>query len=245
MLTLTVPFLSTPSARRATSCQTKYRSSCMISIHALREEGDALSRSRLPKLPYFYPRPPRGGRPGPAPSAAAARWISIHALREEGDVLPIPTVLTAAISIHALREEGDRVRSFISICHINFYPRPPRGGRLTSFIRRNCGKNFYPRPPRGGRPLANIGEQAVLNISIHALREEGDWGEPVGGRDFNDFYPRPPRGGRPSIPKQAALKCNFYPRPPRGGRRITDSTYLRIFTFLSTPSARRATSADF
>ena len=35
----------------------------MISIHALREEGDAvcvaLSMIRL----HFYPRPPRGGRP--------------------------------------------------------------------------------------------------------------------------------------------------------------------------------------
>ena len=34
--------------------------------------------------------------------------------------------------------------------------------------------NFYPRPPRGGR-LANIAEQRVdFFISIHALREEGD-----------------------------------------------------------------------
>ena len=34
--------------------------------------------------------------------------------------------------------------------------------------------NFYPRPPRGGRPGCG-GELAVnVNISIHALREEGD-----------------------------------------------------------------------
>ena len=34
--------------------------------------------------------------------------------------------------------------------------------------------DFYPRPPRGGR-LANLGEQPVKKkISIHALREEGD-----------------------------------------------------------------------
>ena len=33
---------------------------------------------------------------------------------------------------------------------------------------------FYPRPPRGGRPGCG-GELTVnVNISIHALREEGD-----------------------------------------------------------------------
>ena len=36
----------------------------MISIHALREEGDIPHPSRGPGLRHFYPRPPRGGRPG-------------------------------------------------------------------------------------------------------------------------------------------------------------------------------------
>ena len=59
----------------------------------------------------------------------------------------------------------------------------------------------------------------VPDISIHALREEGDKaGEPV-TIPINDFYPRPPRGGRRILP------CFF---PPK-------------IIFLSTPSARRAT----
>ena len=80
-----------------------------ISIHALREEGDSTPARRRSWLIYFYPRPPRGGRPkhaaakndGPkflsTPSARRAthvadticsEWlISIHALREEGDLL--------------------------------------------------------------------------------------------------------------------------------------------------------------
>ena len=33
-------------------------------------------------------------------------------------------------------------------------------------------------------------------ISIHALREEGDRGFPMGCHGFFNFYPRPPRGGR-------------------------------------------------
>ena len=33
-------------------------------------------------------------------------------------------------------------------------------------------------------------------ISIHALREEGDEAAAGYGRGLEDFYPRPPRGGR-------------------------------------------------
>ncbi len=34
--------------------------------------------------------------------------------------------------------------------------------------------NFYPRPPRGGRPFAGLTGRVLPDISIHALREEGD-----------------------------------------------------------------------
>ena len=103
-------------------------------------------------------------------------------------------------------------------------------------------ENFYPRPPRGGRPHVVGGLAFCDEISIHALREEGDaiWRAAGGGLD--DFYPRPPRGGRPasaalpaspviflSTPsaRRATLRpdfellrhLDFYPRPPRGGRR--------------------------
>ena len=79
---------------------------------------------------YFYPRPPRGGRPYGAvrrdpidgflstPSARRAtpkqlrqrrpKNISIHALREEGDFCWAANAYKWFISIHALREEGDR-----------------------------------------------------------------------------------------------------------------------------------------
>ena len=35
----------------------------------------------------------------------------------------------STISIHALREEGDLVEPLPQSSQINFYPRPPRGGR--------------------------------------------------------------------------------------------------------------------
>ena len=34
--------------------------------------------------------------------------------------------------------------------------------------------NFYPRPPRGGRLQTVAVLDKMLHISIHALREEGD-----------------------------------------------------------------------
>ena len=103
-------FLSTPSARRATNFvvdagkQVSYfyprppRGGrrgllCLpppplrISIHALREEGDAPRRRSWTQSDNFYPRPPRGGRLWLRPCATISSAISIHALREEGDQL--------------------------------------------------------------------------------------------------------------------------------------------------------------
>ena len=55
-------FLSTPSARRATVALCNRNIGILISIHALREEGDtsAVTGTVIPS--DFYPRPPRGGR---------------------------------------------------------------------------------------------------------------------------------------------------------------------------------------
>ena len=101
------------------------------------------------------------------------------------------------ISIHALREEGDVGRYCQKLLPADFYPRPPRGGRLllTYTLPDNTGY-FYPRPPRGGRPyvLKDVDLEDV--ISIHALREEGDDGMCVKQQPWRNFYPRPPRGGR-------------------------------------------------
>ena len=238
-------FLSTPSARRATGRRDHKTTGGSISIHALREEGDR-QEVRLD---------------------LRRRRISIHALREEGDYL------------FGRDKQGFQ----------HFYPRPPRGGRLkftygltyfTKFLstpsarratadgaertpRRN---HFYPRPPRGGRHQARQHRHRRLEISIHALREEGDpfavWALFL----FQYFYPRPPRGGRPKLTfipldlctflstpsaRRATVDTitknqeenNFYPRPPRGGRRYVLERIGILSKFLSTPSARRATGS--
>ena len=56
--------------------------------------------------------------------------ISTHALREEGDQSWFEMDLIDSISTHALREEGDRGGDCGPNTKADFYPRPPRGGRL-------------------------------------------------------------------------------------------------------------------
>ena len=83
------------------------------------------------------------------------------------------------------------------------------------------------------------------DISIHALREEGDQcGLPAPGSAV-DFNPRPPRGGRRYLCWQSEIVTNdFNPRPPRGGRRLRHQITVPGLVFQSTPSARRATRRD-
>ena len=170
-------FLSTPSARRATYRLQKEQRTPPISIHALREEGD---RERLQRSHRDH-------------------QISIHALREEGDrAAPAgswPAI--AFLSTPSARRATIRFRP-VSTTHCNFYPRPPRGGRPIRPPAPCCpGRYFYPRPPRGGRQKAKIMAASILEISIHALREEGDGGFLfLCGQKIFYFYPRPPRGGR-------------------------------------------------
>ena len=57
----------------------------IISIHALREEGDQILHGLYVDLCDFNPRPPRGGRLYEISHFILSQVISIHALREEGD----------------------------------------------------------------------------------------------------------------------------------------------------------------
>ena len=126
----------------------------------------------------------------------------------------------------------------------NFYPRPPRGGRRSTRHESQRHRDFYPRPPRGGRPMAWADYRAGGGRHFYPR-------PPRGGRHaqerpetgHGDFYPRPPRGGRPTSTTAKSMRWNFYPRPPRGGRPGLFCFKGVNILFLSTPSARRATSS--
>ena len=166
-------FLSTPSARRATTGKNHRHRQEQISIHALREEGDAVRQCSRVSLRIFLSTPSARRATGADVDKGKGLHISIHALREEGDRLSGVPLRTLEISIHALREEGDLRRALVAgadaisihalreegdmfpfpfpASRRNFYPRPPRGGRRRHHGARPKAHDFYPRPPRGGR----------------------------------------------------------------------------------------------
>ena len=224
------------------------------------------SSSHRPSM-YFYPRPPRGGRQRQRYDGCAGRNFYPRPPRGGRRTLYHKSSLTMR----------------------DFYPRPPRGGRRiasglavlgllflsTPSARRATQKcseyaastcNFYPRPPRGGRPGAHRHSGRYDAISIHALREEGDYASrslslsvilflstPSARRATssrkqaawfrNYFYPRPPRGGRPPLWRslRASAKISIHALREEGDG-ITAVDFRGIAKFLSTPSARRATT---
>ena len=140
---------------------------------------------------YFYPRPPRGGRPTEdslshftsiflsTPSARRATFIkmvgadfNLFLSTPSARRATKPPALLATnswISIHALREEGD----------------------LQTIGNKRQMKNFYPRPPRGGRPVYKPAGSVAFAISIHALREEGDQRPPRSTPSASRFLSTP------------------------------------------------------
>ena len=169
----------------------------------------------------FYPRPPRGGR---LENNAAMNYNS-------------------AISIHALREEGDCLCRRAHLVIFVFLSTPSaRRATSSSPVVSPFWINFYPRPPRGGRLVSHHAALWHCNISIHALREEGDFITASPLRAAWVFLSTPSaRRATHKRPDGKSRHRNFYPRPPRGGRRHPVGNQERFREFLSTPSARRAT----
>ena len=167
-------FLSTPSARRATQRRRAARRARQISIHALREEGDPCGWTSTPTHSYFYPRPPRGGRPvGGHRDGGLLRFLSTPSARRATSSM-WTNCTPRLISIHALREEGDGLRGCRSAGLRNFYPRPPRGGRLAGIVHLRVLNRFLSTPSARRATLAELQNIMMRAISIHALREEGD-----------------------------------------------------------------------
>ena len=103
----------------------------LISIHALREEGDQLFIA----------------------TAELVSVISIHALREEGDALQeyYPPILI--ISIHALREEGDQ-RKVSLVAVLEEFLSTPSARRATDAPAENDGKGRFLSTPSARRATA-------------------------------------------------------------------------------------------
>ena len=258
-----IQFLSTPSARRATSSgalpgpalkisihalreegdKTVYKwiVNAEISIHALREEGDGAGTANIGYGFYFYPRPPRGGRPMPSPalilpgvflSTPSARratftisrattfiLISIHALREEGDPWITPRPRRRCISIHALREEGDEKLLDCKIPIQHFYPRPPRGGRPPHSFVLVARRVFLSTPSARRATFSRYSVHGFFKFLSTPSARRATYHLHDLLTEYHKFLSTP--SARRATFAQliiSAAQTNFYPRPPRGGR---------------------------
>ena len=192
-------FLSTPSARRATKPVVDEKPVVDISIHALREEGDATRQLLAIAYNYFYPRPPRGGRPLTKRAGFyIIQFLSTPSARR-ATCMPWQIWRCSDISIHALREEGDDAAAGLQCSSAHFYPRPPRGGRQARAVASLIRKEFLSTPSARRATLTRCRCRSATCISIHALREEGDSALSSPAAYRLNFYPRPPRGGRPPV----------------------------------------------
>ena len=167
-------FLSTPSARRATHgfrCERR----CGTYFYPRPPRGGRrVVSERLTPVSYFYPRPPRGGRP-----------LGDEAYTDRLIFLSTPS---------ARRATRNGIKRLV--WSTNFYPRPPRGGRrtqgsggssadgflstpsarrATSLVNSNLDLFLFLSTPSARRATRrSIQQRQGCEISIHALREEGD-----------------------------------------------------------------------
>ena len=100
-------FLSTPSARRATRVPNVFvELAKFLSTPSARRATPASMACSLLR-PYFYPRPPRGGRPRAQRKRPDMRNFYPRPPRGGRHFRWIRKNRNCGISIHALREEGD------------------------------------------------------------------------------------------------------------------------------------------
>ena len=104
------------------------------------------------------------------------RKISIHALRGEGDVRQ----RVAAFYSQRFQSTPSVGRATIYLYnaafdHLNFNPRPPWGGRLLQDSSARGTRVFQSTPSVGRATTEHLASDCSTNISIHALRGEGDY----------------------------------------------------------------------
>ena len=135
-------FQSTPSVGRATALIQNLPTIIVISIHALRGEGDPYRFVHGAGLGHFNPRPPWGGR-----------LISFRVKRSERTFQSTPSVGRAT-------PRSSRLRSTR-----NFNPRPPWGGRPTAHRNKAHFLRFQ-STPSVGRATAKTYKYTTLCLYI-------------------------------------------------------------------------------
>ena len=155
-------FLSTPSARRATKSRWQRQHCRCISIHALREEGDAMPPAAQRPFTYFYPRPPRGGRQlQAAVNEKAEKFLSTPSARRA--TLKSQTQYSLLnISIHALREEGDHLSLSRPRLSLKQFLSTPSARRATEYTYSQVGDTRFLSTPSARRATAKTEKNSPL-----------------------------------------------------------------------------------
>ena len=218
---VTICVLPAPSGWRATGLRRRCKPCHLISIHALRVEGDGNAEDkRVAQLLISIHALRVEGDLDTYAEASTGKPISIHALRVEGDTgryifmdcairflstpsgwratrVRKPAVAHISISIHALRVEGDRTDRPQAPRKAEFLS-TPSGWRATAIARTTGFAARFLSTPSGGRATFEVSDAGKHRriISIHALRVEGDLFLDCRSGSTGNFYPRPPGGGR-------------------------------------------------
>ena len=191
-----------------------------ISIHVPREGDDPyLDTIVITGGGFLSTSPARGTTVVRRPRGCLA-GISIHVPREGDDrvlsVLP-PGRFRFLSTSPARGTTRPSARTSAGITFLS--TSPARGTTCSGAGTRCCPSDFYPRPPRGGRLFRR--RNALLSIGFLSTSPARGTTCPARGKKwrYDNFYPRPPRGGRHSLQTSNISLIDFYPRPPRGGRR--------------------------
>ena len=213
-------FQSTPSVGRATTQSVKHEVHKTISIHALRGEGDGgLTAARGSIVPFQST--PSVGRATECRANLVERYL---------------------ISIHALRGEGDNIGHLLNAVLEHFNPRPPWGGRPRPMSKRRSSPAFQSTPSVGRATKSSPRSDREPQISIHALRGEGDCVPFLSDSLLRHFNPRPPWGGRLKSIISRLRESVISIHALRGEGDAISEPFLKYFsTFQSTPSVGRAT----
>ena len=123
--------------------------------------------------------------------------VSTHALREESDLqlwirMPSSAEFQSTLSVGRVTHALQGIRENLEY----FNPRPPRGERHSTYGQKTKKEKFQSTPSARRATYCFFNKFFFKVISIHALREESDFGQTLEGSANIDFNPRPPRGGR-------------------------------------------------
>ena len=131
-----------------------------VTLHRDREGKDLKRtvwwfRLDLPAKIFLSTSPVWGTTRAAAVLQTTRKGISIHVPRMGDDsTFSLLMLKHTCISIHVPRMGDDCGKGVREDYVMDFYPRPPYGGRLYLPRRSAQKQNFYPRPPYGGRRLS-------------------------------------------------------------------------------------------